>query len=128
MGLIAWIVLGAIAGFLANLLMHGRTGVLGSEPEQRHEETIHERRIRLNRLLARGTTEMGGPQEVHVGVEVLAEQLESEPAPTVGALGLGPVEAALGLGLDTPELTKQFRRHGETLARGIDVVKLGAHL
>jgi len=30
MGLLAWIVLGAIAGFLANLLMHGRTGLIGT--------------------------------------------------------------------------------------------------
>jgi uncharacterized membrane protein YeaQ/YmgE (transglycosylase-associated protein family) len=29
MGLLAWIVLGAIAGFLANLLMGGRTGLIG---------------------------------------------------------------------------------------------------
>jgi uncharacterized membrane protein YeaQ/YmgE (transglycosylase-associated protein family) len=30
MGLLAWIVLGAIAGVLANLLMGGRTGVIGT--------------------------------------------------------------------------------------------------
>lgn len=30
MGLLVWIVLGAIAGFLANLLMGGRTGVIGT--------------------------------------------------------------------------------------------------
>lgn len=30
MGLIAWIVLGAIAGFLANLVMGGRTGIIGT--------------------------------------------------------------------------------------------------
>ncbi len=30
MGLLAWIVLGAIAGFVANLVMHGRTGVIGT--------------------------------------------------------------------------------------------------
>ena len=30
MGLLAWIVLGAIAGFLANLVMRGRTGIIGT--------------------------------------------------------------------------------------------------
>ena len=30
MDLLVWIVLGAIAGFLANLLMGGRTGVIGT--------------------------------------------------------------------------------------------------
>jgi uncharacterized membrane protein YeaQ/YmgE (transglycosylase-associated protein family) len=30
MGLLAWIVLGVIAGFLANMLMGGRTGVIGT--------------------------------------------------------------------------------------------------
>ena len=30
MGLLAWIVLGAIAGLLANILMGGRTGILGT--------------------------------------------------------------------------------------------------
>lgn len=30
MGVLAWIVLGAIAGFLANLLMGGRTGLIGT--------------------------------------------------------------------------------------------------
>lgn len=30
MGVIAWIVLGAIAGFLANLVMGGRTGIIGT--------------------------------------------------------------------------------------------------
>ena len=30
MGLIAWIVLGAIAGFLANLIAGGREGVIGT--------------------------------------------------------------------------------------------------
>ena len=30
MGIIAWIVLGAIAGFIANLVMGGREGVIGT--------------------------------------------------------------------------------------------------
>jgi len=30
MGLLIWIVLGAVAGFLANLLMGGRTGIIGT--------------------------------------------------------------------------------------------------
>jgi uncharacterized membrane protein YeaQ/YmgE (transglycosylase-associated protein family) len=30
MDLLIWIVLGAIAGFLANLVMHGRTGIIGT--------------------------------------------------------------------------------------------------
>jgi uncharacterized membrane protein YeaQ/YmgE (transglycosylase-associated protein family) len=30
MGIIAWIVVGAIAGFLANMIMGGREGVLGT--------------------------------------------------------------------------------------------------
>jgi hypothetical protein len=42
-----------------------------------------------------------------MGVEVLAKQLEAQTPPPVGPLRLGPVEAALGLGLDAPELVKR---------------------
>ncbi len=71
---------------------------------------------------------MGGSEEIDIGREVLAEQLEPESPPTVGPLGRSAVESALSLSLDAPELAKEFRRHGETLARGIDIVKHGANL
>jgi len=71
---------------------------------------------------------MGGAEEIDVGRQVLAEQLEPQSPATIRSLGRSAVESALGLGLDAPELAKEFRRHGETLARSIDIVKLGANL
>ena len=103
-------------------------GVLGGKPEQRREEAVHECRVGLNGLLTRGAAEMGGAEEIDVGRQVLAEQLEPQSPATISSLGRSAVESALGLGLDAPELAKEFRRHGETLARSVDIVKLGANL
>ena len=69
-----------------------------------------------HRLLAGGAAEMGGAEEIHVGGEVLAQQLEPEPSPPLRALGRAAVEALLRLGLDAADLAEEFRRHGETLA------------
>src|SRR5262245_46789669 len=103
-------------------------GVVGGQAEQGRDETVHERRIGLHRLLARGTAQMGRSKEVDVRVQVLAEQLETQPATPVGAVRRGAGEAEVDLALDAPELAKEFRRHGETLARSAQVVKLGANL
>ncbi len=61
-------------------------GVFGGEPEQGLEEAVHERRVGLNGLLARGAAEVSGSEEIDVGREVLPEQLEPEPPPTVRSL------------------------------------------
>ena len=69
-----------------------------------------------------------GAEEVDVGGQVLAQDLESQSAPPLRKLGCAAVEALLGLRLDPANLSKQFRRHGETVAWTDKKVKLGANL
>jgi hypothetical protein len=59
---------------------------------------------------------VGGAEEVDVGGQVLAEQLEPQPAPALGPFGGAAVEAFLSLDLDAPDLPEQLRRHGATVA------------
>ena len=51
---------------------------------------------------------MGGAEKIHIGGEVLAEQLEAKPAPALRAFGRLALEALLGLGLDAAELLEQL--------------------
>jgi histidinol-phosphate aminotransferase len=71
---------------------------------------------------------MGGAEKIHVGAQMLPQQLETQAASTVGPLGRGARKSTLGLRLDTAELAEEFCRHGETVARSVDLVKLGANL
>ncbi|HEY7039748.1 MAG TPA: hypothetical protein VID28_12865 [Methylomirabilota bacterium] len=59
---------------------------------------------------------------------MLAQHLESQPASTLGYLGRTAAESLLGLRLDPANLSKQFRRHGETVAWTDKKVKPGANL
>ena len=72
------------------------------------EEGVHEGGIRLDGLLAGGASQVGSAEKVHVGGEVLAEQLEAEPAPALRAFRRLTFEALLGLGLDAAELLEQL--------------------
>jgi len=59
---------------------------------------------------------------------VLAQHFEPQPSPALRALGHAAVESSLRLCLDAADLSKQFRRHGETVAWSGKKVKLGANL
>ena len=51
---------------------------------------------------------MRRPQEVHVGGEVLAENLHAQALSLLGPLGVSTLEAPLGLGLDAAQLPIEF--------------------
>jgi histidinol-phosphate aminotransferase len=59
---------------------------------------------------------------------VLTQYFEPQPSPALRALGHAAVESLVGLRLDAANLSKQFRRHGETVAWSGKKVKLGANL
>ena len=90
-------------------------GVLRGQAVQRREESVHERGIRLDGLLTRGSAQVGGAEKSHVRVEVLTEQIEPEPAAPVRPLGGRAIRALLRAGLGAADLAVEFRRHGETL-------------
>ena len=71
---------------------------------------------------------MGGLEEVDVLGEVLAEELEPQPAPALRTFGSRAFEAPLRLRLHAPELAEQVRRHVETLHGRAGDVKRGADL
>ena len=102
--------------------------VLHRQPVEGGQEAIHERGVGLHRLLAGGAAQVGRAQEVDVGGQVLAQHLESEPAPPLRDLGRAAFETLVGLRLDPANLSKQFRRHGETVAWTDKKVKPGANL
>ena len=59
---------------------------------------------------------------------MLTQYFEPQPSPALRALGHAAVESLVGLRLDAANLSKQFRRHGETVAWSGKKVKLGANL
>jgi hypothetical protein len=103
-------------------------GVGGGDAIEGFEKSVHERGIGLDGLLARGAAEMGRAQEFDIRVEMLAEQIEPEPTPAIDSPGFTPVRSSLGSSFRAAELPEKLGRHGETLSRGIDIVKHGANL
>ena len=87
----------------------GAPRVVLGEAVQGGEEGVHERGVGLDRLLAGGPTEMGRPEEVDVGAEVLAQQVHPHAPSPLGPLDRAPGEALVGLGLHPPELAEQVR-------------------
>jgi len=83
-------------------------GIVHRQAKEGDEEGVHERGIRLHGLLTRGPAEMGGAEEVHIGGQVLAQQLEPKPALPVRPLTRLAVEALLGLRLHPSELAEQL--------------------
>jgi len=71
---------------------------------------------------------MGSLQEVDVLREVLAEELEPQPAPALRTLGSRALEAPLRLRFHAPDLAEQVRRHNETLHGRVRDVKRDADL
>ncbi len=103
-------------------------GVIHGEAEERGKEAVHEGRIGLDGLLAGGAPEMRGLEEVDVLREVLAEELEPQPAPALRTLGSRALEAPLRLRFHALDLAEQVRRHIETLHGGFRDVKRDADL
>src|SRR5262249_2916635 len=86
-------------------------GIVGRQAEQRLEEAVHERGIRLHGLLAGRAAEVGRSQEVDVRRQVLAKELEPESPATVCTLGNAYLKSALGLRLHASKLAEKLRRH-----------------
>ena len=103
-------------------------GVVHGQSEEGREEAIHEGGVGLHRLLARRAPEVGCLEEVDIGGQVLAEELEPEPPLPFRALGGRPVEAPLRLCLHAFHLAEKVCGHDETVHAGIRDVKSGADL
>ena len=83
-------------------------GIVHRQAEQGDEEAVHEGGVRLHRLLAGGAAQVGGPEEIHIGGQVLAQQLQPEPSLPVCPLPRLALEALLGLGLHPANLAEEL--------------------